>query len=202
MGVTRPISEEARQVESARSAVSCEATPNRTVSPNDGVGIRADSERDAPEPALAAVVFEDELVGYAIGNDTNGRSIDDRADRPRAADAACAIPIDSIGGLHITERRSPLLEKRPRRTTDRPGPRVVRRFDPRCLRYRPTRRDNGGRRGSPRRAERPQKPSDRSTRDLYVSMGVIRSRATLSATRTRRGVLGIGSIAGRDRVRL
>ncbi|WP_137288440.1 fumarylacetoacetate hydrolase family protein [Natronorubrum halophilum] len=87
-GVTYRISEEARKAESSmpdmyldvyesdRPEVFFKATPNRTVGPNEGVGIRADSEWDVPEPELGVVLFEGDIVGYTIGNDMSSRSIE------------------------------------------------------------------------------------------------------------------------------
>jgi 2-dehydro-3-deoxy-D-arabinonate dehydratase len=87
-GVTYEISEEARQEESEdpdvyfnvyrseRPEVFMKATPSRTVGPNDEVGVRADSEWDVPEPELAVVIHEGEIVGYTVGNDVSSRSIE------------------------------------------------------------------------------------------------------------------------------
>jgi 2-dehydro-3-deoxy-D-arabinonate dehydratase len=87
-GVTYQISEEAREAESAmpdmyhevynseRPEIFFKATPNRTVGPNDRVGIRADSEWDVPEPELAVVLYRGDVVGYTIGNDMSSRSIE------------------------------------------------------------------------------------------------------------------------------
>jgi len=87
-GVTYQISEEAREAESTmpdmyrevyhseRPEIFFKATPNRTVGPDEEVGIRADSEWDVPEPELAIVLYEGEAVGYTIGNDMSSRSIE------------------------------------------------------------------------------------------------------------------------------
>lgn len=87
-GVTYQISEEAREAESAmpdmyrevyhsdRPEIFFKATPNRTVGPDDAVGIRGDSEWDVPEPELAIVLYQGEIVGYTIGNDMSSRSIE------------------------------------------------------------------------------------------------------------------------------
>jgi 2-dehydro-3-deoxy-D-arabinonate dehydratase len=87
-GVTYEISEEARQEESEdpdvyvdvyrneRPEVFMKATPSRTVGPNDEVGIRGDSEWDVPEPELAVVIHQGEIVGYTVGNDVSSRSIE------------------------------------------------------------------------------------------------------------------------------
>ncbi|GAB3031766.1 fumarylacetoacetate hydrolase family protein [Natronobiforma cellulositropha] len=87
-GVTYKISEEAREAESTmpemymnvyeseRPEVFFKSTPERTVGPNDGVGIRADSEWDVPEPELGIVLYQGEIVGYTIGNDMSSRSIE------------------------------------------------------------------------------------------------------------------------------
>ncbi|WP_126664877.1 fumarylacetoacetate hydrolase family protein [Haloterrigena salifodinae] len=87
-GVTYRISEEARKAESGmpemyldvyesdRPEVFFKATPSRTVGPDESVGIRGDSEWDVPEPELGVVLFEDEIVGYTVGNDMSSRSIE------------------------------------------------------------------------------------------------------------------------------
>ncbi|MHC3378142.1 fumarylacetoacetate hydrolase family protein [Haloarcula sp. H-GB5] len=87
-GVTYQISEEARTDESdtpemyldvydaERPEVFFKSTPNRTVGPGEAVGIRADSDWDVPEPELAIVLYEGEIVGYTVGNDMSSRSIE------------------------------------------------------------------------------------------------------------------------------
>lgn len=87
-GVTYEISEEARKNESGmpemyldvyegeRPEVFFKSTPNRTVGPDEKVGIRSDSHWDVPEPELGIVLFRDEIVGYTIGNDMSSRSIE------------------------------------------------------------------------------------------------------------------------------
>jgi len=87
-GVTYQISEEAREAESAmpeiyrnvyeseRPEVFFKSTPNRTVGPGEDVGIRADSEWDVPEPELAVVLYQGEIVGYTVGNDMSSRDIE------------------------------------------------------------------------------------------------------------------------------
>ncbi|QLH78829.1 fumarylacetoacetate hydrolase family protein [Halosimplex rubrum] len=87
-GVTYQISEEARQeesdkpdvyidvYESERPEVFFKATPSRTVGPNESVGIRGDSTWDTPEPELAVVLYQGEIVGFTIGNDMSSRSIE------------------------------------------------------------------------------------------------------------------------------
>ncbi|KOX92078.1 fumarylacetoacetate hydrolase family protein [Haloarcula rubripromontorii] len=87
-GVTYQISEEARTEESdtpemyldvydaERPEIFFKSTPNRTVGPGEAVGIRADSDWDVPEPELAVVLYEGEIVGYTIGNDMSSRSIE------------------------------------------------------------------------------------------------------------------------------
>lgn len=52
------------------------STAERLISPGDALGIRADSEWDVPEPELAFVLYESEIVGYTIGNDMSSRSIE------------------------------------------------------------------------------------------------------------------------------
>jgi len=87
-GVTYDISQASRQdegglAESYRNAYDADrpevyfkATPSRTVGPGDAVGIRGDSEWDVPEPEFTIVLYEDEIVGYTVGNDVCSRSIE------------------------------------------------------------------------------------------------------------------------------
>jgi 2-dehydro-3-deoxy-D-arabinonate dehydratase len=87
-GVTYSISQEARQEEGGlaesyleayegdRPEVYFKATPSRTVGPNDRVGIRGDSDWDAPEPEMTIVLYDEEIVGFTIGNDMCSRSIE------------------------------------------------------------------------------------------------------------------------------
>ncbi|WP_058995195.1 fumarylacetoacetate hydrolase family protein [Haloarcula sp. CBA1127] len=87
-GVTYQISEEARTEESGtpemyldvydaeRPEIFFKSTPNRTVGPDEAVGIRADSDWDVPEPELAIVLYEGDIVGYTVGNDMSSRSIE------------------------------------------------------------------------------------------------------------------------------
>lgn len=87
-GVTYRISEEAREVESGmpdmyldvydadRPELFFKATPGRTVGSGEAIGIRGDSEWDVPEPELAVVLHEGEIVGYTVGNDVSSRDIE------------------------------------------------------------------------------------------------------------------------------
>lgn len=87
-GVTYEISEEARKSESTqpdiyldvydaeRPELFFKATASRTVGPGEDIGIRGDSEWDVPEPELALVLFEGDIVGYTIGNDVSSRDIE------------------------------------------------------------------------------------------------------------------------------
>ncbi|RBI60329.1 fumarylacetoacetate hydrolase [halophilic archaeon] len=87
-GVTYRVSEEARQSESEmpdvyqqvydgdRPEIFFKATPSRTVGPGSAVGVRSDSGWDVPEPELAAVLYDGDIVGYTIGNDVSSRSIE------------------------------------------------------------------------------------------------------------------------------
>ncbi len=87
-GVTYEISESAREEESGtpdvymqvyrseRPELFLKATPSRTVGHGDEVGVRGDSEWDVPEPELAIVLHDGEIVGYTIGNDVSSRSIE------------------------------------------------------------------------------------------------------------------------------
>jgi len=87
-GVTYAISQESREdegglaeayvnaYEAERPEVYFKATPSRTVGPNETVGIRGDSDWDAPEPEMTIVLYEDEIVGFTVGNDMCSRSIE------------------------------------------------------------------------------------------------------------------------------
>ncbi|MFC7142105.1 fumarylacetoacetate hydrolase family protein [Halosimplex aquaticum] len=87
-GVTYAISQESREdegglaeayldaYEADRPEVYFKATPSRTVGPNETVGIRGDSDWDAPEPEMTIILYEDEIVGYTVGNDMCSRSIE------------------------------------------------------------------------------------------------------------------------------
>ena len=106
-GVTYAISEEAREeesdkpdvyidvYESERPEIFFKATPSRTVGPDEAVGIRGDSTWDTPEPELAMVLHEGEIVGFTIGNDMSSRSIE--GDNPlylpqaKVYDRCCSI---------------------------------------------------------------------------------------------------------------
>ena len=52
------------------------ATAARVQPPFGQVGIRADSEWNVPEPELAFVLFDGEIVGYTAGNDMSSRTIE------------------------------------------------------------------------------------------------------------------------------
>jgi len=87
-GVTYAISQEARQdkgglaesyldaYEGDRPEVFFKATPSRTVGPSDAVGIRGDSDWNVPEPELALILYEGDVVGFTVGNDVCSRSIE------------------------------------------------------------------------------------------------------------------------------
>lgn len=87
-GVTYQISEEAREEESTipemymnvydadRPEIFFKATPERTVGPDEAIGVRADSEWNVPEPELGLVLYDGTIVGYTVGNDVSSRSIE------------------------------------------------------------------------------------------------------------------------------
>lgn len=123
-GVTYRISEKARQAESSkpdmyidvyeseRPEVFFKATPNRTVGPDEGVGIRADSDWDVPEPELGIVLSNGEIVGYTVGNDMSSRSIEGEnplyLPQAKVYDRCCSIgpcirSADSISDPHDLE---------------------------------------------------------------------------------------------------
>ncbi len=106
-GVTYQTSSDAREEESGRAEIYQDvfenerpeiffkATPSRTVGPGESVGIRSDSDWDVPEPELAVVVYQGEIVGYTVGNDMSSRDIE--GDNPlylpqaKIYDRCCAI---------------------------------------------------------------------------------------------------------------
>ncbi len=71
------------------------STAERLVSPGDALGIRADSEWDVPEPELAFVLYEGEIVAYTVGNDMSSRSIEGAnplyLPQAKVYDRSCAI---------------------------------------------------------------------------------------------------------------
>lgn len=87
-GVTYHISEQARETESGtpdvyldvyegeRPEIFFKATESRTVGPHEAVGVRGDSAWNVPEPELAVVLHQGEIVGYTAGNDVSSRSIE------------------------------------------------------------------------------------------------------------------------------
>jgi 2-dehydro-3-deoxy-D-arabinonate dehydratase len=87
-GVTYHISEQARETESGtpdvyldvyegdRPEIFFKATESRTVGPHEAVGVRGDSTWDVPEPELAVVLYQGEIVGFTAGNDVSSRSIE------------------------------------------------------------------------------------------------------------------------------
>lgn len=106
-GVTYRISEEARESESAspdvyqqvygndRPEIFFKASLSRTVGPGEEVGIRRDSEWDVPEPELALVIYNGDIVGFTIGNDVSSRSIEGQnplyLPQAKVYDLCCAI---------------------------------------------------------------------------------------------------------------
>ncbi|MFC7140558.1 fumarylacetoacetate hydrolase family protein [Halosimplex aquaticum] len=106
-GVTYAISQEDRQeegglgetyldaYEAERPEVYFKATPTRTVGPGEAVGIRGDSDWNAPEPELSLVLLDGEIVGYTVGNDVCSRSIEREnllyLPQSKIYDRSCAI---------------------------------------------------------------------------------------------------------------
>lgn len=120
-GVTYEISEAAREAESSKPEIYLDvyegerpelffkATANRTVGPDDAVGIRADSDWDVPEPELAIIVYQGDIVGFTAGNDMSSRSIEGENPLylPQAkvydrscAIGPCAVPASAIENPH------------------------------------------------------------------------------------------------------
>ena len=106
-GVTYQVSSDAREEESGRGEIYqgvfegdrpelfFKATASRTVGPGEKVGIRGDSDWDVPEPELAVVVHQGDIVGYTVGNDMSSRSIEGEnplyLPQAKIYDRCCAI---------------------------------------------------------------------------------------------------------------
>jgi len=71
------------------------ATSERCLGPFESVGIRPDSAWNVPEPELAFVTYQGEIVGYTIGNDMSSRSIEGEnplyLPQAKVYDQSCAI---------------------------------------------------------------------------------------------------------------
>lgn len=125
-GVTYEISEKAREEESTmpemylnvyesdRPEVFFKATPNRTVGPDEDVGIRSDSAWDVPEPELGIVLYHGEPVGYTIGNDVSSREIEGQnplyLPQAKVYDRCCSLgpnvsSLSTVGDPHSLEMR-------------------------------------------------------------------------------------------------
>ncbi|MFN5755253.1 MAG: fumarylacetoacetate hydrolase family protein [Planctomycetia bacterium] len=66
-----------RVYEAPRPEIFFKAVADKVVGPGDGVGIRADSRWNVPEPELALVMnSRGDLVGCTIGNDMSSRDIE------------------------------------------------------------------------------------------------------------------------------
>lgn len=106
-GVTYEVSNEAREEESGRDDIYGDvydndrpelffkATPDRTVGPREPVGIRGDSGWNVPEPELAVVVYDGDVVGYTVGNDVSSRELEGEnplyLPQAKIYDRCCAI---------------------------------------------------------------------------------------------------------------
>ena len=66
----------AKVYNSDRPEIFFKATKERSVGPFDEIGIRQDSHWNVPEAELALVLYQNEIVGYTIGNDMSSRSIE------------------------------------------------------------------------------------------------------------------------------
>ena len=120
-GVTYEISEKAREDESTlpdvyqyvytadRPELFFKSTPNRLSGPADHVGVRDDSSWNVPEPELGVVIYQDETVGYTIGNDVSSREIEGEnplyLPQAKVYDRSCSIgpcfvPADEVTDPH------------------------------------------------------------------------------------------------------
>lgn len=85
----------ARVYGAERPEVFFKGTPRVLAQPYGEVGIRADSAWNVPEPELAFVLFDGQIVGYTCGNDMSSRTIE--GDNPlylpqaKIYDRSCAI---------------------------------------------------------------------------------------------------------------
>ena len=102
------------------------ATAGRVVADGEPVGIRADSEWDAPEPELGVVVNSTgELFGYVVGNDMSSRSIEGAnplyLPQAKVYDRSCALGAVIVpawlvdGSVRHHPRRDPRRRLRLRR---------------------------------------------------------------------------------------
>lgn len=123
-GVTYEISQESREDDGGlaesyahiltadRPEIYFKATPSRTVGPGEAVGIRGDSDWDAPEPELSIVLINGDVAGYTIGNDVCSRSLEQEnllyMPQSKTYDRCCAIgpciaTPETIGDPHDLE---------------------------------------------------------------------------------------------------
>lgn len=121
-GVTYRISEEARMGESSmpeiyvavydadRPELFLKSTRERTVGPNDAIGVRGDSDWNVPEPELGVVLHRGEPVGYTVGNDVSSRSIEGEnplyLPQAKVYDRCCSIGpcvVTDVGDPHALE---------------------------------------------------------------------------------------------------
>ena len=79
----------------ARPEVFFKATAARCAGHLGAIGIRGDSNWNVPEPELAFVLYEGEIIGYTIGNDVSSRQIEGEnplyLPQAKVFDRCCAI---------------------------------------------------------------------------------------------------------------
>ena len=79
----------------ARPEVFFKATAARCAAHLGAIGIRGDSDWNVPEPELAFVLYEGEIIGYTIGNDVSSRQIEGEnplyLPQAKVFDRCCAI---------------------------------------------------------------------------------------------------------------
>ncbi len=95
-----------------RPEVFFKATAERCAGPFGAIGIRSDSNWNVPEPELAFVLYEGEIIGYTIGNDVSSRQIEGEnplyLPQAKVFDRCCAIgpcfvTSDAVGDAHALD---------------------------------------------------------------------------------------------------
>ena len=104
----------AKVYNSDRPEIFFKATKERSVGPFDEIGIRQDSNWNVPEAELALVLFNNEIIGYTIGNDMSSRSIEGEnplyLPQAKTYNKCCAIGPSFVTASSITNPNSLNIE--------------------------------------------------------------------------------------------